>query len=554
MVQKRYHSPMPSKKVQRSPREELLAMQRRIFRLNQKLIEDSISIREKGFDSYQKRYAKQVAKYQEVSSPEKLKEALLKADIIYVGDYHTNPQSQRGFLRLLKMLIEENASLVVALELIHKRLQKPVNEYLAGKIGLNSFLKKLGLKRRWYFDLWPSFQPIFDFAKYHDLKVYGVESAAHGKASLKQRDEACAKTLLKVIEQNPKNKVLIFIGDLHIAPEHLPRELNRLLKKKKIEKNTLTVFQNSEQIYWKLAEEGLESKVEIVKLGEDQFCVMNTPPIIWQQSYVNWLEHEDGEIDFADAKHSFLELTRHIAQFLEIELPAKYEDVEVYTSGDLSFLKRLEEDPQFTRQEIKTIKRQIMASESYYMQKGRIAYLGSIAIHHVAEEASHYIRHLCAGNEFPRDPVDAFYANAMHEALGFFGSKIMNHQRKCSHEKDFKALLLYLKNSGGQVPRERACEVEIARLVLELKKMEQQNRFISASRVLKQNMELFLGVTHALGYMLGDRLYYGMVAQKISKKEIVELFENKMKKPGETGQVYLDLVKRMSSVKLPKRV
>lgn len=545
---------MSQKGVQRSPREELLAMQRRIFRLNQKLIEDSISIREKGFDSYQKRYSKQVARYDAVSSPEDLKEALLKSDVIFVGDYHTNPQSQRGFLRILKMLIEENSSIVVALELIHKNLQKPVNEYLAGKIGLNAFIKKLGLKRRWYFDLWPSFQPIFDFAKYHHLKVYGIESATHGKATLKQRDQACAKTLLKVIEQNPKAKVLVFIGDLHVAQEHLPRELDRLLKKKKIQKNKLSVFQNSEQIYWKLAEEGLESKVEIVKLKEGNFCVMNTPPIIWQQSYINWLEHEDGEIDFADAKHSFLELTRRIAQFLEISLPANYEEVEVFTSGDLSFLKRLEEDPQFTRQEIKVIKRQIMASESYYMQKGRIAYLGSIAIHHVAEEASHYIKHLCSGNEFPRDPVDAFYANALHEALGFFGSKIMNHQRKCSHEKDFKALLLYFKNMSGQVPRERTNEIEIASLVLELKKMEQQNRLISETRVLKQNMELFLGVTHALGYMLGDRLYYAMISQKISKEEIVKLFERPLKKAGETGEVYLELVKRMSKVKLPKRV
>lgn len=544
---------MPSAKPSKNPREELLAMQRRIFRQNQQLIEDSISIREKGFDSYQKRYLKQVAHYASVSSPEELKAALLEADIIYVGDYHTNPQSQRGFLRLLKLLIESEPRLAIALELIHKNQQKPVDEYLGGKIGLDAFLKKLRLKSRWYFDLWPSFQPIFDFAKYHGLPVYGVESAPYGKASLKVRDQACAKTLAKILEQNPERKLLVFIGDLHLASAHLPRELGACLKHRGIRKKELTVFQNSEQIYWKLAAEGLETKAEIVKIDEASFCVMNTPPIIWQQSYINWLEQEEGEIDFADAKHSFVELTQRIAQFLEIELPAHYDDIEVYTSGDLSFLKRLEEDPQFTRQEIKAIKRQIMASESYYMQKGRIAYLGSISINHVAEEASHYIRHLCAGDEFPRDPVDAFYANALHEALGFFGSKIINHQRKCSHEKDFKALLLYFRNTG-QVPRERAIEMDIARLVLDLKEMERQGRLISEGKVLRQNMELFLGVTHALGYMLGDRLYYAMISEKVGKKEIVELYSRPMEEAGETGRVYLDFVKRLRSVKLPKRV
>ncbi len=544
--------PLPSPKP--SPREELLTMQKKIFRLNQKLIEDSISIHEKGFEAYRRRYLKNVASYEIVSSPEELKSALQKADIIYVGDYHTNSQSQRCFLRVLKMLMDESSDLVIALELIHQKFQKPVDDYLSGKITLKTFLKKLHLRSRWYFDLWPNFQAIFDFAKYHRLKIYGMEAARDSKVSLQARDEASAKRLLKIVQKNPQAKILVFIGDLHIAPEHLPRELGLLLKKEEICKSELILYQNSEQIYWKLAEEGLEAKAEIVKVDAQSFCILNTPPMIWQQSYINWLEHEEGEIDLADPKHSFLELTRRITQFLGVKLSADYEEVEVYTSGDLSFLKRLEEDPQFTRKEIKLIKRQIMASESYYMQKGKIAYLGSISLNHVAEEAAHYIRHLCAGDEFPRDPVDAFYANVLHEALGFFGSKIINHQRKASHEKDFKSLLIYFRNANGKIPSDRMKEIDIAQLVLELKKLERQGRLISENRVLKQNMEFFLGVTHALGYMLGDRLFYGMIAQKLSKEEIVEVFCDPFREEGSTGKLYLNLVKKLAKVKLPPRV
>lgn len=542
------------KKNKLNPREELLAMQRQIFRLNQKLIEDSISIREKGFEAYQKAYLKQVSNYEEVSSLEELQKALQRADVIYMGDYHTNAQSPRGFLRILKMLNEQGKPFVIALELIHKKNQQVVDDYLEGKIGLKTFLNRLHLRKRWYFDLWPNFQPIFDFAKYHHLKVYGIEAATYGKASLQERDQASANCLLKIIQQNPDSKVLVFTGDLHVAPQHLPKELGLLLKKHTIPKQDLILYQNSEKIYWKLAEEGLEAKAEIVKIDDRSFCIQNTPPIIWQQSYINWLEHEEEEIDFADAKHSFLELTRRIAQFLELELPKNYEDVEVYTLGDLSFLKRLEEDPQFTKKEIKVIKRQIMASESYYMQKGRIAYLGSISINHVAEEAAHYLRHLCAGDEFPRGAVDAFYANALHEALGFFGSKIINHQRKASHEKEFKSLLLYFRNTNGQIPKDKMREVDIAQMVLELKKMEKQGRLISESKVMKQDMELFLGVTHALGYMLGDRLYYGMISKKIGKKEIVELFGDSFAEENVPGAVYLNLLKKLSKVKLPPRV
>ena len=70
---------------------------------------------------------------------------------------------------------------------------------------------------------------------------------------------------------------------------------------------------------------------------------MNTPPIVWQQSYLNWLEHEEGEIDYADARHSFLELLKQIADALET-FPGFKEPQEILqsagveTSGTLKIL------------------------------------------------------------------------------------------------------------------------------------------------------------------------------------------------------------------------
>jgi uncharacterized iron-regulated protein len=281
-----------------SPREELLAIQKEIFRRNQRLIEDSISIQEKGFEAYQREYRRHVTQFEHVSTKEELLEAILAADIIYVGDYHTNAQAQRGFLRILKMLIEKTDRFVVALELIHKRYQSAIDQFLAGESSEREFLEEIKLKRRWYFDLWPNFQPIFDFSKYHHLKIYGVESAHSMNSTLKSRDLACAQRLAEISKQHPGHKLLVFIGDLHISPEHLPADLKSLQKPHDAPKKELIIFQNSEQIYWKLASMGLEEKTEIVRIDETSFCLTNTPPIVWQQSYINWLEHEEGEIDF----------------------------------------------------------------------------------------------------------------------------------------------------------------------------------------------------------------------------------------------------------------
>ncbi len=537
-----------------SPREELLKIQRNIFKQNQRFIEESISIREKGFEKYQQEYRRHVAGFDQVSSEDELLKALEEADIVYVGDYHTNRQSQRGFLRILKRLIALTPRFVIALELVHQRFQEAIDQYLEDKIEEKTFLEKINLKRRWYFDLWANFQPMFDFSKYHHLKVYGIEAASSKKSSLKNRDKACAKKLVDILRKHPDHKLLVLIGDLHIAPEHLPLEVNVLLKKSKLIKKELIIYQNAEQIYWKLASQGIEEKTEIVRLDEKSFCITNTPPIVWQQTYINWLEHEEGEIDFADAKLSFLELADRVAKFLEIELPSVKDEVEVYTCGDLSFLERLEKDPDFTKKEIKAIKKQITASESYYLAKKKIVYLASLSLNHAAEEASHFTRHLCAGDEFPRDPADAFYANVLHEALGFFGSKIINHHRKCLHEKDFKNLILYFRNLGRKAPRDRYLEVEIAHLLLELKKFESRGRLISSGRVLRQHAQLFFGITHALGYMLGDRLFYALMAEKITKEEIKKIFYDPFKEEGTPGETYLALLKKVGKLKLPRRV
>ncbi|MBI2500110.1 MAG: hypothetical protein HYW02_01265, partial [Deltaproteobacteria bacterium] len=288
-------------------------------------------------------------------------------------------------------------------------------------------------------------------------------------------------------------------------------------------------------------------------IDKRSFCLINTPPIVWQQSYLNWLEHEEGSIDYVDAKHSFLELLRRIAEFLKISLdPSQWEDVEVFTCGDLSFLKKLEEDGSFTRQQLRQIKKQILASESYSIPSKKYIYLANLSINHAAEEASHFLKFLCAGPEEARYLVDAFYANALHEAFGFFGSKIINHKRKCFHEKEYEGLVNYLRSPGS--PKSRRLQMEMALLILDHKEKEKRGDPIRHKRFFKMGPDLFLGVTHGLGYMLGDKLYYAFLAEKISKKEMKELFCDPMREEGRPFEIYMGLVRRFRRVNVPRRV
>ena len=476
--------------------------------------------------------------------------AIQNADIIYVGDYHTCNQSQRSFLRILKERVRDSR-VAIGLELIHERHQEILDRFLAGKISEELFLKKVGLKEHWVFDLWENFRPLFDFAVYHHLPLYAINSAGP-KASIMERDKATARVVARAIQKEPDRKFFVLIGDLHLAPKHLPSEVKKACKTLQLERRDAILYQNSEFVYWQLAKEGLEDSVEVVRMSENEFCRMHTPPVICQRSYLNWLEHEEGEIDYADAKQNFLELADRICQFLKIDLKGAGEQVEVFTPGDLSFLDVLEKSRQFKPEEIRAIKRQIAAGESYYIAKLRTVYLASLSLNHAGEEAAHFIKHSCSGTEKERGLGDAFYANILHEALGFFGSKIINHKRKCFHEKDFEKHLSYFNSI--RVPKERQLEFETALIVCQYRRAEMVGVSPEVADIYRRDPSLFFSVTHALGYMLGDKLYYALVNGVIYKTDIRQLFYDPWKGNGKPFKVYWDWVQRTKSVRIPKRM
>lgn len=537
--------------MEKTPRQELLAIQKKLWKWNKDIIDHSVLVKEPGFDAYEKAYKRAVKDYARISGKDEMMSQILQSDIIYVGDYHTCNQSQRSFLRILKEAIKEDPSFMIGLELLHKKHQGVLDKYLTGRIGKEAFLSRIKLQEHWVFDLWDNFRPVFDFCQYHGIELFAID-AAKMNSNVSARDKASAKLIADIVRDHPGRRLFVFIGDLHISPTHLPRDVRDELKRGDIHPRELVLYQNSEHIYWDLAEAGVEDHVEVVLLPDGNFCRMHTPPVISQRSYLNWLEHEEGEIDYADAKSSFIELVDRICEFLNLKVGSKKEDVEVFTCGDLSFLKYLKDTGEFKRDEIDTIKRQILASESYYISKAKIVYLANLSINHAAEEAAHFIKNVCSGHEEPRDLIDAFYANALHEALGFFGSKLINNRRKCYHEKDFVNLLAYFKTI--RVPAERRLEYETAHLVSEYAKLERRGRELEQTEVFNSRMDLFLSITHALGYMLGDSMYYGLMNGVIKKAEIKTLFEDPWHDEGRPAEVYMDLKQRLRHVRIPKRM
>lgn len=535
-----------------SPHAELVQLQRRLYQRNTRVIAASVQIYEPHFQAYERRYHRAVARYERAVTHDTMLAAIAQADIVYVGDYHTCAQSQRSFLRILKAVAKTTGRpLTICLELLHHRQQRVVDAYLAGQLSDETFLEKVGLRRHWVFDLWENFRPLFDFARYHKIPIVGIDAAGRA-ATLARRDAATGALLAHLTAQHPEQQIFVLIGDLHLAPQHLPRETTRALRRKGLNRRDLILYQNSEAIYWQLARQGRAHRVDVVQVQRDRFCRMHTPPIVCQQSYLNWLEHEEGTIDFADAKHHFVALVEQISAYLRLSLPADADDVTVYTCGDLSFLALLKKRRSFSAHELALIRAHVLASESYIIPQERIVYLANLSLNHAAEEASHYLKFLCTGPEFSRPLVDAFYANIVHEALGFFGSKLVNHKRKCWHEAEFRTVQTYFRRHGVASPRRE--EAVTTQLVLTYLRYERRGNPLGFKQVFQQPPHRFFAVTHALGYMLGDRMFYGVMGHKLRRSHLRKLFTDQWWFDGQTFAIYQDLQQRLADVTIPARM
>ena len=146
---------------------------------------------------------------------------------------------------------------------------------------------------------------------------------------------------------------------------------------------------------------------------------------------------------------------------------------------------------------------------------------------------------------------DAFYTNILHEGLAFFGSKLVNPKRKCFHEHEFKGLVSYF--STVRVPQDRRLEFETAFSVIDF--LSSGERYLNDGKIVKVlRSDLFFAVTHALGYMLGDKLFYAMMSERMAKEELKRLFYDRWKNDGEPVLEYYNLQKRLRHIKIPKRM
>jgi hypothetical protein len=551
-------------------RHEIADLQRRLYRRQRQLINASVVGYNAAFRRYEAVYQERVRGFRRPLGYDAVLDQIARSDVVYVGDYHTLKQSQRAFAKIVRRAAARGREVVVALEFVQGPYQDALDAYRAGRIGERTFLERIRYRDHQVFDVWPNFKPVLDAARAARAKIYAIDSAASGAGSLELRDAYAAERVARAVREHPGALVLVLVGQLHVAPPHLPAQVKARLGPRGAGLKHLVVYQNCERIWFLLERQGLDHDAEAVEVRRGELCLINTPPVVAQASYLDWLDGDEEEepgsagpyrrpeaegrsirrVDAGAAERHFKELAHLIAAFLGLDPGEAIDEVDVYTSGDLSFLDRLRRRGDFGARELAVIKRQILQRESYFIPRANVAYLANLSLNHAAEEAAHFLRHAFAGGdgsaENERGLVDSFYARALEEAYAFFGSKVVNPRRKCPHEDELDAL-------AGD-PSTARFERRVAEFVLAHKQLERGRRTPVVQKLYTlADADLFNAVTHTLGYILGDKLYYALVRGRIRKSEVRELFLDPLDEEGAAFHTYLYLASRLDRVRVPRR-
>ena len=341
--------------------------------------------------------------------------------------------------------------------------------------------------------------------------------------SLELRDEAAARPIARASKAADRPLVLALVGQFHVAPCHLPRKVEALLGH--TQRESLVVYQNAEGVYWSLARNGKVEGTRAVEISERELCLVNTSPVMCQRSFLDYVEAEAGDapLDGSGIALTLRHLARDIGRFTGLKVGAAPDQVLVLTAADFDVIERLSKRARFSSGELKHLEQHVLSLESAWIPRAKAVWLASLSLNHVAEEAAHFVRHLCVGDamERPRPRTEAFWARCLEEALGFFGSRLVNPKRRCTQLDEWT---WHFDSGNREAKRVAAFTLAISTALQD--DVEEAHKMVPLS-----SLPLLNGVSHALGYLLGEALAQAFARKEITAADVRALFRDPFEEP-----------------------
>lgn len=515
---------------------------------------------------YITRFNKEYTAYHHVSSFENLYNEAEQADIVYLGDYHALPTCQEFHAEFIERLVQARPGVILALEMFFSRNQPALQAWMDGRISDETFLRRIEYDLEWGYP-WESYRKILLTARKYNLPTFGIDCEKRNDfETLRLRDDHAAQKILSLLKVYTGRPVVVIFGESHLASRHLPARVRHYLRRERLRKKTLTVLQNLDELYWSLACDGHEGE-KVAQIKPGAWCVFSSTPFIKYQAYQQAIETwhasrgDEEELDLTATMHSLIDT---MLNFIQVD---KYRysltpggpyrefivDVypEVYGPDDRAMFKALLDMSSLSRAEKAFIIHHVESNGSCYIPGINAIYLGKLDVVHGAEEAAHFVHYACrrqVGAHAPtgrRFRVDVFYTRVLEEALGYFGSKLIDpgrNQFKKSLFLNGAALNAKILKRLGLT---RSSYANIGHFIREHKHFERNYRkYKQVPRWLKQGIcaggRKSAIMTHELGYILGEQLYRAYISGYISRNQVARLFFQRFEQTTGALRSYLD--------------
>lgn len=446
---------------------------------------------------YQAEYEKTFLGRWKPSSKKELVGALSESSLVLGGDFHAFNQSQRSHLRLLRET-KFNKPVALGLECISSDMQGAVDELLMGGMSIDQLPARIKWAEHWPFP-WDNYRPLIEWAVQNNVRMIALGTKKRG--SPKRFDSHAVKILKKAF--NPSLEVLyILVGELHLAERHLLKGIVRAFKE--IKDSAVTVHLDSERLFFKLLEQKMEAKVEVLKKGTNNFCIITSPPWIRWQSYLLYLE-QTYDNDLENNEEGFIDLTDHMDRMarilcMDLGLDHHNRDFVVLNSMDRMVTRYVSKMSQRDRAIANWL---IDQDRSFFEPKQRFLYMSRLSVNHAAELAGALVYADLAGikRQFWKFPED-FERQIWWEAVIFLLSKLINHKRKPESLERLKTRLESVKNDP--VTKEILL-LSIDQRMLEL--MSTNGQSPRRRKVKPRRHRIYYQSARILGQMMGERMF-----------------------------------------------
>ena len=493
-----------------------------------------------GTARYRQEYEKEFNQKWRASSREQLLCEMQTKSMIFMGDFHALQQSQKAQLRILKS-VPSDRPLILAVEFFEARHQKEIDRFQKGALSEIDFLKMIQWQKNWGFS-WESYRPLVRWAQKKKVRLIGLNQHFQSRAAttLKARDRFAAEVLKKLRHQYPGHRIMVIFGDLHLADRHLPGVLKKKAKNEKI----LSLFQNSEKIYFQLLEKGRELEVDVVRLSKDQFCLISVPPWVKWQNYLLFLEgHLDQGMsegsEFGDEVENYLKIISHD---LGVKIPEG--SFSIHTPEDAGFWENVSE--KFTGKELKWLQGWVERGASFYLPEMSAGFLARPSVNHAATLAmAVFHSHVSDWKKVPVKMPDEFLKLIWIEAVQYFGTKLINPKRKTDTIQDIKSsLAARLPSDAGK----EALQLALMQKMNELLWLSGTRRKRTLFKPIRQTS--YQEAARLLGWMLGEKLFMGYRRKILSGPALLNL----IRRPVEVetfGHFYYEVLELIESLPDP---